>query len=86
MNIDHLTSLLNDTIMENEKLDEENIQLTAERDAYEGLYNDAVDEIKYLNTKLDEYEPRNVSENILKFAESKSDNEKYNLLRTKRLE
>jgi hypothetical protein len=86
MNNDQLVSLLNDTFMEIDNLDEANIQLTAERDAYEGLYNDAIDEIKFLNTKLDEYEPRNVSENILKFVESRSDNEKYNLLRAKRLE
>lgn len=86
MNNEQLTALLNDSLVEIENLDEQNIQLMAEKGAYEELYNDAMDEIKYLNTKLDEYEPRNVTENILKFAESRSDREKYNQLRAKRLE
>jgi len=85
MNNEQLLSLLNDTFMEMENLDEANLQLEAEKDAYTGLYNDAVDEIKFLNTKLDEYEPRNLSENMINFAQKRSDSEKYNQLRQQRL-
>lgn len=71
-------SLLNDSLMEIQNLDEENIQITAEKEAYQELYEEAVDEIKYLNTKLDEYEPREITGDAVKYMEMRSNNEEFN--------